>query len=705
MKRESTVKNKQTVGRSCIALLVPILFCSAQAAATPPEYAGVDIGAMLGVFLSEVTSINEDGDAVGSYLVESTFQSFIYTFEHGAVPLLPVDGFPEAVAVAVSDRDLNGEILIAGTSGELGLDRVWDDAKAIVWRFSTVTGTVIETIELGTLPGNSRSFAIDINNSGNVIGYAQNALGTPQSPFVHNLASGVNTPVVFPVVPASINNNDEIAGGTFVGDLAGNSTDLGFPPTAASANIVDLSDSGLVGAGVIMPFTDGAGRFVKGAALYENAWDLLWANSAFDAASGINEQGDMVGLQGISAAIRPALYLRADDQVYLINTLFPADRPFVILFVGDVNSNLQIGGSQPASLLTPLGSMIIPGDVNGDADVSYEDLCLFRAAPFDINEDGVVDDQDEQWLINRLESLGLPVNDCNANGIPDPCDVLDGFSLDCNENFIPDECEPDCDGDGIPDDCESDCNGNGVPDDCDIALGTSDDCNANGIPDECDGAETVTAGITYNPPQQLLQDSTFTDTVLMTDTGTIADVDFAIDLSFRIGQVTIILHHAGVSATLVDRPGPAPAGFSNLGYDIVLDDEGTGGNIQNVGQPFSQFDPITSPPAYQPNQPLSVFDGLQREGEWTLEFIGGFQGTLDPRLDSWSISVTDEAVDTNDCSCPGDFNGDGSLDFFDISDFISAFNSGDLSADFDGDGNLNFFDVSDFLAAFSAGCP
>jgi hypothetical protein len=48
----------------------------------------------------------------------------------------------------------------------------------------------------------------------------------------------------------------------------------------------------------------------------------------------------------------------------------------------------------------------------------------------------------------------------------------------------------DCNANGVPDDCEledNDCNENAVPDDCDIADGTSADENGNGIPDECEG--------------------------------------------------------------------------------------------------------------------------------------------------------------------------------------------------------------------------
>lgn len=54
-------------------------------------------------------------------------------------------------------------------------------------------------------------------------------------------------------------------------------------------------------------------------------------------------------------------------------------------------------------------------------------------------------------------------------------------------------------------------------------------------------------------------------------------------------------------------------------------------------------------------------------------------------------------------SNPADLNGDGTLDFFDVSAFLNAFNAQDPVADFTGDGVFDFFDVSAFLAAFSQG--
>lgn len=56
-------------------------------------------------------------------------------------------------------------------------------------------------------------------------------------------------------------------------------------------------------------------------------------------------------------------------------------------------------------------------------------------------------------------------------------------------------------------------------------------------------------------------------------------------------------------------------------------------------------------------------------------------------------------------NCQPDINTDGSLDFFDVSAFLSAFSNGNFNiADFNSDENLDFFDVSVFLQLFSKGC-
>ncbi len=54
--------------------------------------------------------------------------------------------------------------------------------------------------------------------------------------------------------------------------------------------------------------------------------------------------------------------------------------------------------------------------------------------------------------------------------------------------------------------------------------------------------------------------------------------------------------------------------------------------------------------------------------------------------------------------CVGDYNGDGMLNLFDVSAFLSGFTAQSPDADINADGAFNFFDVSAFLGAFAAGC-
>jgi murein tripeptide amidase MpaA len=66
--------------------------------------------------------------------------------------------------------------------------------------------------------------------------------------------------------------------------------------------------------------------------------------------------------------------------------------------------------------------------------------------------------------------------------------------------------------------------------------------------------------------------------------------------------------------------------------------------------------------------------------------------------------VDDLRIESVGCSSnPADLNNDGILDFFDVSQFLKAYNASDPIADFNGDGIINFFDVSSFLGYFNQG--
>ena len=91
-----------------------------------------------------------------------------------------------------------------------------------------------------------------------------------------------------------------------------------------------------------------------------------------------------------------------------------------------------------------------------------------------------------------------------------------------------------------------------------------------------------------------------------------------------------------------------------------------------------------------------------------LFWFGGFSCTPDPDTGLITplamFAVTIYGPGGIAC-CPGDFDCDGEVNFFDVSAFLSAFNAGDPSADVNNDNDVNFFDVSLFLADFNAGCP
>lgn len=83
-----------------------------------------------------------------------------------------------------------------------------------------------------------------------------------------------------------------------------------------------------------------------------------------------------------------------------------------------------------------------------------------------------------------------------------------------------------------------------------------------------------------------------------------------------------------------------------------------------------------------------------------------FTAQGDESDDVWFID--DVAISTTfveDFVCTVDMNGDGDVNFFDVSAFIQAYNDMDPVSDFNMDGVYNFFDISLFIQAYNAGCP
>lgn len=345
------------------------------------------------------------------------------------------------------------------------------------------------------------------------------------------------------------------------------------------------------------------------------------------------------------------------------------------------------------------------GDCNGNGIA--DDLDVSNATSPDCNADGVPDEcqlpGNDCDGNNQLDECDLAGNDCNANGLPDACDLANN---DCNADQIPDDCQltPDCNGNGIPDDCDAaagpDCDGNHVPDscqpDCDRdgiidACEGAPDCNANGQPDACDingiagGVDTYSSG-TLNLPIPDANPTGVSHTINVPDAGFIDDVNLTLNITHTFdADLAVTVAHGGVTVTLASNVGDG-ANFT----DTVFDDQAV--LPINVGH-----SPFTG--SFRPMQPLSTYYNANPLGPWTLKVTDG--SAFDTgRLVSWALTIDRfnrpaVSVDGNsnsvpdECECPtcqGDMNGDGRLDGDDVNLFAAAM----INGPFDRCGDMDF---------------
>jgi hypothetical protein len=87
---------------------------------------------------------------------------------------------------------------------------------------------------------------------------------------------------------------------------------------------------------------------------------------------------------------------------------------------------------------------------------------------------------------------------------------------------------------------------------------------------------------------------------------------------------------------------------------------------------------------------------------WQLDPFG--TGLLQTDQGNFNIIGVQPILQGWEFVCPADYNGDGNLNFLDVSKFLELYGLQDAEADFNGDGNFNFLDVSAFLTAYGEGC-
>jgi beta-glucanase (GH16 family) len=141
---------------------------------------------------------------------------------------------------------------------------------------------------------------------------------------------------------------------------------------------------------------------------------------------------------------------------------------------------------------------------------------------------------------------------------------------------------------------------------------------------------------------------------------------------------------------------------------------GTGNHVLLKVEFFSQAGAVYGSEHFIGESEITLADGSSPEDTWSFAEMEGTipAGSVEARVTllfrqtaaNQSGAVFVDSVAFNTAPCPADINGDGSLDFFDVSAFLSAFNAQSPNADLNFDGAFDFFDVSLFLANYYAGC-
>ncbi len=128
-----------------------------------------------------------------------------------------------------------------------------------------------------------------------------------------------------------------------------------------------------------------------------------------------------------------------------------------------------------------------------------------------------------------------------------------------------------------------------------------------------------------------------TDVMSVGTTGTLTDLDLRLDIHHTwVGDVTATLSHAGVTISVLDRPGVPGStyGCSGNDIDVTLNDE--------AAIPVEGICAGTSPTidgTFRPNNLLSAFDGKALNGSWSLN-VKDSVGSDTGQLWSWCLVPT-----------------------------------------------------------------
>jgi len=147
-------------------------------------------------------------------------------------------------------------------------------------------------------------------------------------------------------------------------------------------------------------------------------------------------------------------------------------------------------------------------------------------------------------------------------------------------------------------------------------------------------------------PDVAIPDYNFTGvshTINVPESFTINDLNVDLEISHtRVGDLVVMISHGATTVTIIDRPGTPGPGCSADNYEeLFLDDEGT------LPIETQCANNLMSPPNYIPNNPLSAFDGMDAQGDWTIT-VKDVVNYQSGRLTEWSLHFNSGPVLTND---------------------------------------------------------
>lgn len=347
---------------------------------------------------------------------------------------------------------------------------------------------------------------------------------------------------------------------------------------------------------------------------------------------------------------------------------------------------------------TPLSTgiqLLDYGDIEKDSVVDCIEINWVVAHPdVDLDSDSIVDGVEElagNWIVWDADnarainqSTRLPLVDFLFFNLPGntpenqaqgfltgwTADVdLVAFGSATDLSFEIGDSDGDCQGAAF---CNSsvDTNSDGVPDGVSVSNADRD---FDGLPDsDLDGDGLFDWSWTVG----FIQPGMGNDFDSDSDTGSLPGSNSdTIGVNFGAPAGMAIDNGDGTWSYDIDETAPgAPIGAEDR--FAIYEPDGAGGFIYNGGYWFGGF---------------ACTGGLISTGGTGYTPLAMFQFVL--------YGPSDDIFE------PCDYNGDGSIDFFDVSAFLQDFNAMDPQADLNNDGNWDFFDVSLFLQAFNAGCP